>query len=170
MALIPASTPTPTPVYYTRLSDFKVGMEVDNRFVGLCKVVLVSRENIRLNMSRDDRFGSYVNIRGWVTVEYVGCHSDNRPDKLYQRGDPILGVSETGEQHKYLFEPCFREPGFEDHSWPEPANHGAAFDAPRPGDICSHPSCTKQGVVGEHIDFRSGEPLCWDCYEELIND
>ena len=165
------------PLYYTRLSDFKAGMEVDNKYVGRCKVIEAHKDKDRIVFSDGTR--CIYSCRGWVTVEYEGDPLDGSPNRMYQRSDPIIGISETDVQFKYKFSVDFREIGLDDAKWPEPRDTISGFDGVRPGELCSSPhwrgsirkeTLTKNPGPAEHIDPRDGEPCCWDCYEELIND
>jgi len=117
--------------------------------------------------------------RGWVTVEYTGGHFDGSPDKVYQRSDAIIGISETDQPHKYVFEVAFRQTGFEAEPWPDSSRTMGdirrSFDKIRKGEVCSQNHW--QGTVhfkgkplAECIDPRNGNPMCVDCYEELTND
>jgi hypothetical protein len=156
------------PLYYTRLKDFKVGMEIDNRYVGRCKVIEVRREKERIKDSRGNPI--IYSCRGWVAVEYVGCQLDGSNEKMYQRCDAVVGISETDTPFKYTFNHSFREIGFGDEPWPEHVDSIRFIDSVRPGEFCSHPSCRKKKLVAVDIDSRDGSPICEDCWEDLMND
>jgi len=181
------------PAYYTRFSDFKVGEEVDNFAVGTCKIIetkFINHQTPSIMLSNGKRCG--YNCRGWITVEYLGIHLDGRPDKLYQRCDPIIGISEVDEKDRkdyqqwdkkeknyytggLVFDCQFREVGDSGAAWPKPVDKIYLLDKVREGDRCRY--CRAMCVIrkmevplAKTCDPRNGDPMCWDCYDDLQED
>ena len=165
------------PIYYSRFSDFKVGMEVDNQAAGRCKVIEVRKERDRCKITFGPGKGQPIgySCRGWVTVEYIGCQLDGSDEKIYQRCDAIVGISETDTPYKYTFTHSFREIGFDDTPWPGHVDSLRFIDKVRPGELCSSPHWEgtkhfKGKPPAIEIDSRDGSPICDDCWGDLMND